>query len=528
MKKKIISGALALALVLGGGAVLPEGIINEGSVISASANDSFVYDIFNVRPTGDGGFEIYSFTGAAPNEVVLPSEINGVSEIELSSDFLIDLKYNQNIRKISVRGNKTFSRHLDIYYAKDGILYSKSYNGATGTYRDRVFIVPGGMSAVDISSDVTDLMSRTGSPAIAGLYNVMYITLPSSLTSLGSYSLYNMKYLTRVCFPKDSKITLKQLNESKLGYCLNDSENTTFKNTSFVIECYKGSAAEQYAKKNGFRCWVVDADARADTNGKIDINDISVTIPKNKYVCTGKEVKPAVVVMNGNEALQEDVDYTVEYSGNSYVGKASVTVTGMGSYTGSCVLNFDLIPANVTGFNAFAYSKSAIELRWNAVANAEGYIIYIYDDAAQTYKRAAIIKNGNATQHFFWALKSGTTYKYAIKAFGIAGSNKEVVSAKFPTATVSTKPETVDFKLTSAKKTVKVAWSKVQGAKGYIVYYKTSKNGKWVKLTTTKGTSFKKTGLKRNTKYFFTVKAYRKVDGVQYNGGFKTKSIKTK
>ena len=255
---------------------------------------------------------------------------------------------------------------------------------------------------------------------------------------------------------------------------------------------------------------------------------MKISIPKNTYVCTNKQIRPAVTVKNGSQVLQEDVDYTLDYAANLYAGIGNIVVNGMGDYSGSKAISFNIIPGNVTGFNGFAYSKSAIQLRWNTVKGADGYIVYQYDGAKNTYKRIAILDNPNATEHFVWNLKSGTTYKFAVKAFAMAGSNKERLSAKFPVTNVSTKLDTVNFTLKPSSKSVNINWKKVNGAKGYIVYYKTSKNGKWVKLTTTKGTSYTKTGLKSGKTYYFTVKAYRKVDGVQYNGGFKTKTAAAK
>ena len=104
------------------------------------------------------------------------------------------------------------------------------------------------------------------------------------------------------------------------------------------------------------------------------------------------------------------------------------------------------------------------------------------------------------------------------------------LSPSFTTYTTSTNPATVNFTLSAGSKKATVKWSKVTGATGYIVYYKTSANGKWTKLTTTKNTttSYTKTGLATGKIYYFTVKAYRTVSGKTYNGAFTTKSVKVK
>lgn len=77
------------------------------------------------------------------------------------------------------------------------------------------------------------------------------------------------------------------------------------------------------------------------------------------------------------------------------------------------------------------------------------------------------------------------------------------------------------------KNVVTVRWSKVSKAKGYIVYYK--ENGRsYRKAGTVKQRQLTLYGLKGGTKYYFKVKAARKVSGKYYYGSFsKAKSFKT-
>ena len=50
---------------------------------------------------------------------------------------------------------------------------------------------------------------------------------------------------------------------------------------------------------------------------------------------TGLAITPAVTVQDGATTLTDGTDYTVEYSDNTNVGTATVTVTGKGNYTGT-------------------------------------------------------------------------------------------------------------------------------------------------------------------------------------------------
>ena len=58
------------------------------------------------------------------------------------------------------------------------------------------------------------------------------------------------------------------------------------------------------------------------------------------YGYTGSAITPPVIVLDGETVLKEDRDYTVSYDNNIAAGKATVTITGKGNYTGSLQKNF--------------------------------------------------------------------------------------------------------------------------------------------------------------------------------------------
>ena len=62
----------------------------------------------------------------------------------------------------------------------------------------------------------------------------------------------------------------------------------------------------------------------------------------------GSEQKPAIVVKNGNTTLAKGTDYTVDYSNNINAGTATITVTGLGNYSGTKTLTFTIDPINLT------------------------------------------------------------------------------------------------------------------------------------------------------------------------------------
>lgn len=72
------------------------------------------------------------------------------------------------------------------------------------------------------------------------------------------------------------------------------------------------------------------------------IEDAEVTLSKTKYTYDGKAKKPTVSVTLDGKTLEKDTDYTVEYKDNKNIGKATVTITGIGNYSGTITKKFTI------------------------------------------------------------------------------------------------------------------------------------------------------------------------------------------
>ena len=77
------------------------------------------------------------------------------------------------------------------------------------------------------------------------------------------------------------------------------------------------------------------------TSPEISVDTLTVTV--GDAYCDGKEQTPEVTVKNGDTLLTLDKDYKLTYSNNIKPGTATVTVTGMGSYTGSREITFQIL-----------------------------------------------------------------------------------------------------------------------------------------------------------------------------------------
>ena len=76
-----------------------------------------------------------------------------------------------------------------------------------------------------------------------------------------------------------------------------------------------------------------------------DIASAAVAMPEEyEAVYTGTAFEPEVIVTDGETTLVKGTDYTLSYTGNVNAGTATVTVTGVGNYTGTnstCTFEID-------------------------------------------------------------------------------------------------------------------------------------------------------------------------------------------
>ena len=82
------------------------------------------------------------------------------------------------------------------------------------------------------------------------------------------------------------------------------------------------------------------SDDDADDKTTIDISGAAVSLEYESTEYTGAAVEPAVTVKYGETSLTEGEDYTVSYTDNVNAGTATVTITGIGDYTGTAEKTF--------------------------------------------------------------------------------------------------------------------------------------------------------------------------------------------
>lgn len=148
---------------------------------------------------------------------------------------------------------------------------------------------------------------------------------------------------------------------------------TTLAESAYTYNASTGALSIPSAK--------ITTDTTVSASAPINLSDSanSITLEKAEYTYTGSAITPALTV-NGVKANAND--YTAEYSDNTNVGTATVSVTGKNSYTGSKVLTFKILPANISEatvtlgdsltYNGATQTQTVKSVKVNGITLTEG------------------------------------------------------------------------------------------------------------------------------------------------------------
>ena len=245
-----------------------------------------------------------------------------------------------------------------------------------------------------------------------------------------------------------------------------------------------------------------------------DINDCdSFSLSTTEYTYTGNTHRPGVTVTDGESTLIKNTNFTVTYKNDTEIGTGTVTITGNPErgYTGTKTLTYTIVPKQVTKVKAASADGNGVKLTYASVKGAGVYSVWRATSKDGTYKKVGTSKTTSYTDK---TAKIGTTYYYKVRVYKTVGGTRyvgefsSVVSGKAVPATAKIKTVSI-----TSSSTVKVSWSKATGATAYSVYRATSKNGTYKRLGATSSTSYTDKTAKIGTTYYYTVKAYKTVNG---------------
>ncbi len=257
---------------------------------------------------------------------------------------------------------------------------------------------------------------------------------------------------------------------------------------------------------------------------KIYKKDLSKMTPKLSYSVggyTGKARCPVVTI----SGLKKDVDYTVKYSNNTSIGKATVTITGIGNCSGIIKKNFTIQlakPKNVTTRLAKDKFKgyNDVYVTWDKVYGATSYRLYYKPSTSKTWKYKTI-NGGSNTSKCLYNLTSGTKYNFKVVARCSKGSSYDSAIVSRTTLKKVVQNNVKTYSTKNSK--VSVTWKNIGGETGYQISQ--SINKKKINIVATlKSTSATKKTIKatKGKTYYYRVRAYRTVQGVNVYGPWST------
>lgn len=171
----------------------------------------------------------------------------------------------------------------------------------------------------------------------------------------------------------------------------------------------------------------------------VNLSKFSATIKQSTFTYTGKYIKPVVTVkgtVNGNATtLRNQKDYKITYINYKNPGKATITITGKGIYTGTKTITFYIKPTQVKNVKYKGRSTTYVNFKWDACTGATGYEIYRATSKTGKYTKVATI---SSTSYKNTKLKSKTKYYYKIRAYKVVGNTK-LYGAYSSIYTISTK-----------------------------------------------------------------------------------------
>lgn len=132
---------------------------------------------------------------------------------------------------------------------------------------------------------------------------------------------------------------------------------------------------------------------------------------------TGKSLKPKVTVKNGSKTLKSGTDYTVAYSGNRYVGTAKITITGRGSYTGTKIIRFKIVPKKTSLSSVKNVRSRKLSVKWKRNTTVSGYQIQYYTSKSGKDSRTVTVKGYKSTSKTLSRLTKKKWYYVRIRGY---------------------------------------------------------------------------------------------------------------
>ncbi|MDO5346406.1 MAG: transglutaminase domain-containing protein, partial [Lachnospiraceae bacterium] len=221
---------------------------------------------------------------------------------------------------------------------------------------------------------------------------------------------------------------------------------------------------------------------------------------------TGSRITPVPTVKFGTNTLKFNTDYRLTYQNNLRAGTATITLQGIGKYSGTKIVAFQIKKKSISGLT---YGKVADRV-YTGKSQWPG--ITLKDESRSLVR-------GTDYSLSYSNNKAVGTAVITVKGIGSYTGTKKL--------TFCINPKTVTGQKVTSKTRGKitVSWKRVAGSSGYQIQYALSSNFSGAKSVTAKAGSSSKiiSGLKRGKRYYVRIRSYRTVKGKKYYSSWCTK-----
>ena len=225
---------------------------------------------------------------------------------------------------------------------------------------------------------------------------------------------------------------------------------------------------------------------------------------KKKYAYEGKAIKGNETVKDGREVLDSGKDYKASYQNNKNLGKATITIKGIGNYKGTKKVSYTIVKRSVRSATCHYKKTRSYTGRW------------VKPNVTLKVGKVKLKKNRDYTLVYRNNLQIGKA-SVVIRGMGNFTGKK--------TITFKIVPQTPKIqKLKKNKKSFVITYSSGKMVHGYRMEVSTASSfaAKKTQKYILNGNRFEAFGLKKGT-YYIRVKAYYSKKGKRYESGYTSK-----
>ena len=439
MKKKVLSGLLAIAMVFGSAAALPQGVFDTVPTITASAVSSATSGTCgeNLTWTLSDGVLTISGTGAMTDYGSSNSHFLGRTDIQ-------SVYIKSGVTSI---GNLAFCSCTKLVNITIPDSVTRiGYNAFEGCEN---------LTSVTLPNSIDSIYLKT----FMCCYSLESVTLPDSITGIYHGAFYGCKKLKNINIPD----SVEHIDTYAFKYCPNLTSLTIPSSVESIgndaidkeckIICEKGSKAEKYAKDNGLDYNYSDGDyiykELADGNveitgytGKASALSIPSTLGGKKVTTIGVRAFQNCTSIK-SVTIPDSVTSIAIYAFQSCSGLTSITIPN-----GVKIIKASTFQ-NCTGLTSVTIPKSVTEIEPQAFLNCDSLktvtipssVVKISDHAfgyrAYNTTVYTISKVEGFTINCFkntegedYAKKNGFKYTAVLETSRLAGDNRYATAAE--------------------------------------------------------------------------------------------------